>query len=105
MSDIDPCFVLKVTKLTKIGLKPHRKKIAAAVAAAGCSSGGGGGCEFFSKRYKGHRRYPLLLLLGVGRLAAATVCQLIMGVLSWSFARRNGSAADLYRLPAPGCPG
>jgi len=58
--------VLKVTKLTKIGLKPHRKKNYSS-----SSSGGGGGCEFFSKRYKGHRRYPLLL--GVGRLAAATV--------------------------------
>jgi len=62
--------VLKVTKLTKIGLKPHRKKNCSS---SGCSSRGGGGCEFFSKRYKGHRRYPLLLLLGVGRLAAATV--------------------------------
>jgi len=48
--------------------------------------------NFFPKRYKGHRRCPLLLLLprllGVGRLAAATVglCQLIMGLRSWSFA-------------------
>ena len=85
--------MLKVTKLTKIGLKPHRKKIAAAAAAgsSGCSSGGGGGCEFFSKRYKGHRRYPLLLLLGVGRLAAATVglYYVIMGLRSWSFALQS----------------
>jgi len=58
--------VLKVTKLRKIALIPLRKKIRS----------GGGGCEFFfPKRYKGHHRCPLLLqrLLGVGRLAAATV--------------------------------
>jgi len=69
LSDIEQCFVLKVTKLRKITLIPLRKKIRS-------SGSGGGGCEFFSpKRYKGHHRCPLLLprLLGVGRLAAVTV--------------------------------
>ena len=95
LSDIEPCFVLKVTKLRKIALILLRKKIRS-------SSSGGDGCEvFFPKRYKGHHRCPLL---GVGRLAAVTVCQLIMGLLSWSFARRTGSAADLYRL-RDACPG
>jgi len=59
--------VLKATKLRKKALNCLGKKFAAAVAAA----------NFFPKQYKGHRRCPLLLLLprllGVGRLAAATV--------------------------------
>jgi len=71
--------VLKVTKLTKIALKPCRKKIAAAAAAEAAAN------------YKGHRRYPLLL--GVGRLAAATVglyyMYVIMGLRSWSFALQS----------------
>jgi len=51
LSDIEPCFVLKVTKLRKIALILLRKKI---------RSSGGDGCEvFFPKRYKGHHRCPL----------------------------------------------
>jgi len=63
--------LLKVTKLTKIALIALRKKFTTAAAAAAAAA------NFFPKRYKGRRRCPLLLLLprllGVGRLAAATV--------------------------------
>jgi len=91
--------VLKVTKLRKIALLPLRKKIRSS---SSSSSGG----SLSGIRAITAARCLLLLprLLGVGRLAAATVYQLIMGLLSWSFARRTGSAADLYRL-RDACPG
>jgi len=71
--------------------------------------------NFFTKRYKGHSRCPLLLLprlLGVGRLAAATVglCQLIMGLWSWSFWSWSFAPAVLLTYTWPresrdACPG
>jgi len=93
--------VLKVTKLRKIALLPLRKKIRSS-----SSSSSGGGGSLSGIRAITAARCLLLLprLLGVGRLAAVTVYQLIMGLLSWSFARRTGSAADLYRL-RDACPG
>jgi len=48
----------KSYKIKKIGLKPLGKKFAAAAGAAAAN--------FFSKRYKGHRRCPLLAAATVG---------------------------------------
>ena len=99
LSDVEPCFVLKVTKLTKIALIALRKKFTTAAAAAAAAA------NFFPKRYKGRRRCPLLLLLprllGVGRLAAATV-RLSTDHGPTEF--RTGSADDLYSL-RDACPG
>jgi len=69
--DIEPCFVLKVTKLRKIALIPLRKKIRS-------SSSGSCGCEvFFLSSIRAITAAHCLLLLprllGAGRLAAATV--------------------------------
>jgi len=58
LSDVEPIFVLKATKLRKIGLKPLGKKIRSSCKAAAAN--------FFSKRYKGHRGCPLLAAAIVG---------------------------------------
>jgi len=71
---VDAPVCAKSYKIKKVGLKPLGKKNSQQLQAAAAN--------FFSKRYKGHRRCPLL--------AAATVglCQLIMGLRSWSFAQQ-----------------
>jgi len=56
LSDVELIFVLKGTKLRKWALNRLGKKFAAAAAAEAAAA------NFFPKRYKGHRRCPLLRL-------------------------------------------